>query len=599
MQAGLAGGTDAQQVARLCLGAGVTIHPEAYRLATPCSPHAAARIDGVTIADADLALPDVAGNLVVEGAGGVLVPYRDDLLAADLFARWGLPVILVARTTLGTISHSLLSIEALRARSIAIAGVAFIGAHEPDCRTGHHPHRPVPAPGPPAAARSARCREPSCCFCRAYPHGFVAMTRNSPVWHPFTQHGLGEPIRQVERGDGAALYTSDGRRIIDAISSWWVTTHGHNHPRIIAAIADQAQRLDQVIFAGWTHEPAEQLAHGLTRIMPPALEYVFFSDSGSTSVEVALKMALGYWHNRGEARHRIMVMQHSYHGDTIGAMSVGERGVYNRSYQPLLFDVGTIPFPHAGGEQASYDALEQACRTGNIAAFIVEPLVLGAGGMLIYPPAVLAQLRAICARHNVLFIADEVMTGWGRTGTLLACEQAGVVPDILCLAKGLTGGSMPLAVTMASAPIFDAHCSADRSRQFFHSSSYTANPIACAAANANLAIWRDEPVLQRIATLAAREAAGVARIAARPEIANLRQSGSIIAFDIAVADAGYLSQLGPRLLASFNQQDILLRPLGNTIYLMPPYCLSQADLDAVFAAIETAIETALDQTGSG
>lgn len=416
------------------------------------------------------------------------------------------------------------------------------------------------------------------------------MSGKSPVWHPFTQHGLGDPIPVVERGEGAALYTKDGRRIIDAISSWWVTSHGHNHPRIMAAIAEQAQRLDQVIFAGWTHEPAETLALGLTKIMPPSLEYVFFSDSGSTSVEVALKMALGYWHNRGDARHGILVMQHSYHGDTIGAMSVGERGIYNRSYQPLLFDVGTIPFPHAECEQTTFDALEEACRSGEIAAFIVEPLVLGAGGMLMYGGDVLAEMRAICARHNVLFIADEVMTGWGRTGTLLACEQAGVVPDILCLAKGLTGGSMPLAVTMASAPIFDAHYSGDRAQMFFHSSSFTANPIACAAANANLAIWKDEPVLERIATLAKREAAGFAHIAQRPKISNLRQTGSIIAFDIDAGDAGYLSRIGPRLLASFREQNILLRPLGNTIYLMPPYCISQADLDAIFDAIENALD---------
>lgn len=420
------------------------------------------------------------------------------------------------------------------------------------------------------------------------------MSRHSPVWHPFTQHGLGDPIPVVSRGEGAALYTDDGRRIIDAISSWWVTTHGHNHPRIMAAIVEQAEKLDQVIFAGWTHEPAEELARGLTQIMPNSLEYVFFSDSGSTSVEVALKMALGYWHNRGEARYRILVMQHSYHGDTIGAMSVGERGIYNRSYLPLLFNVGTIPFPHVGGEQRTLDTLEQACSAGDIAAFIVEPLVMGAGGMLMYGPAVLAQMRAICLRFGVLFIADEVMTGWGRTGTLLACEQADVVPDILCLAKGLTGGSMPLAVTMATASIFDAHYSTDRARQFFHSSSFTANPIACAAANANLAIWREEPVLERVATLAAREAEGWARIAERPDVSNVRQAGSIIAFDIAAADGGYLSQLGPRLLASFTRQDILLRPLGNTIYLMPPYCISPDDLDAVFSAIEMALGDGFD-----
>ncbi|WP_339467707.1 aminotransferase class III-fold pyridoxal phosphate-dependent enzyme, partial [Pseudomonas lurida] len=219
-------------------------------------------------------------------------------------------------------------------------------------------------------------------------------------------HGLGEPIPLVTHGEGAALFTQDGRRIIDGISSWWVTTHGHCHPRIMAAIAEQAGKLDQIIFAGWTHQPAETLARGLLEIMPPALTRIFFSDSGSTSVEVALKMALGFWANRGEARHRILVMEHSYHGDTIGAMSVGARGVFNAPYTPLLFDVGPIPYPAAGHEQATLDALEAACRAAP-AAFIVEPLVLGAGGMLFYPAWVLAEMRAICTRHGVLFIADE------------------------------------------------------------------------------------------------------------------------------------------------------------------------------------------------
>lgn len=416
---------------------------------------------------------------------------------------------------------------------------------------------------------------------------------SSPVWHPFHQHGLGEDIPLVERAEGALLYTSDGREIVDAISSWWVTTLGHNHPRIVAAIRQQAEKLDQLIFAGWTHQPAEDLARGLTAMTPPALQYVFFSDSGSTAVEVALKMALGFWANRGESRHRILVLEHSYHGDTIGAMSIGERGVYNRAYSPLLFDVGTIPFPHKGAEQASLDALNSACSAGDIAAFIVEPLVLGAGGMLVYPAHVLAEMRAICAAHDVLFIADEVMTGWGRTGTLLACEQAGVVPDILCLAKGITGGSMPLAVTMASAPIYDAHYSTDRSKLFFHSSSYTANPIACAAANANLAIWQEGGVLEQVTSLAAREADGFAHLAAKHSLANLRQCGSIIAMDVDVTDAGYLSDLAPRMKAGFLQRDILLRPLGNTIYLMPPYCMTQDQLDRILTAIDEVLTEVL------
>ncbi|MWV27165.1 adenosylmethionine--8-amino-7-oxononanoate transaminase [Aurantiacibacter rhizosphaerae] len=412
----------------------------------------------------------------------------------------------------------------------------------------------------------------------------------SPVWHPFHQHGLGEDIPLVTRGDGAILHTADGRRVIDAISSWWVTTHGHNHPRIMAAVRDQTKKLDQVIFAGWTHEPAETLARDLVAIMPGGLDHVFYSDSGSTSVEVALKMALGYWHNRGEPRHRILVLEHSYHGDTIGAMSIGERGVFNRAYAPLLFDVGTVPFP-AADPQPTLDALESACAAGDVAAFIVEPLLLGAGGMLTYPPRVLAEVRAICAAHDVLFIADEVMTGFGRTGTLLACDQAGVTPDILCLAKGLTGGSMPLAVTMATAPIFDAHYSTDRSKLFYHSSSYTANPVACAAGVANMAIWREEPVMERIGTLAQRLGAVLDRAAQKTQVIRPRQCGTMIAFDIDTGDdAGYLANIGPSLRAHFFANDVLLRPLGNTIYAMPPYCIGQDDIDRVSDVMMSAID---------
>jgi adenosylmethionine-8-amino-7-oxononanoate aminotransferase len=421
---------------------------------------------------------------------------------------------------------------------------------------------------------------------------------SSPVWHPFTQHGLGEPIPLVSHAEGAALFTADGRRIVDAISSWWVTTHGHRHPRIMQAIAEQAQKLDQIIFAGWTHEPAEAVARALVAILPAPLRHVFFSDSGSTSVEVALKMALGYWGNRGEPRHRILVLDHGYHGDTIGGMSVGARGVFNAPYTPLLFDVGSLPFPHAGREQATLDALETYCRaTEAPAAFIVEPLICGAGGMLVYSAQVLAEMRAICARHRVLFIADEVMTGWGRTGTLLACEQAGIVPDIICLSKGLTGGALPLAVTVATPEIFEAHRSTDRAKMFFHSSSYTANPIACAAARANLEIWRDEPVIERIAALSGLQRAHLDRLAALPGVRNARCLGTITALEIGSGDGDYLSALGPRLLAFFGARDLLLRPLGNTIYVMPPYCIDAADLAAVHDAIADAVEWAV-QRGS-
>ncbi|MBR2266913.1 adenosylmethionine--8-amino-7-oxononanoate transaminase [Sphingobium sp.] len=419
----------------------------------------------------------------------------------------------------------------------------------------------------------------------------------SPVWHPFTQHGLNEPIPHVVRAEGAILHLADGSSLIDGISSWWVTTHGHCHPRIAAAIARQAGQLDQLIFAGYTHEPAEAVARGLVDLMPQTpgrdpLAHVFFSDSGSTAVEVALKMALGYWHNRaldglGEARSRILVLEHSYHGDTIGAMSIGERGVYNAAWTPLLFDVGTVPFPHPGREQETLAALETACAE-RPAAFIVEPLILGAGGMLIYPPHLLRAMADICARHDVLFIADEVMTGWGRTGTLFACEQAGVVPDIMAVAKGITGGAIPLAATLATPRIFEAHRSTDRARLFYHSSSYTANAIACAAAVENLAIWAEEDVRGRIAALAQGIADRLTLLAGHPAFADPRQIGTIMAIDLIAADAGYLSDLAPRLRAFFLERGLLLRPLGNTIYLMPPYCIDAQQLDAVFAALVAA-----------
>ncbi|ODP38624.1 adenosylmethionine--8-amino-7-oxononanoate transaminase [Sphingomonas turrisvirgatae] len=408
----------------------------------------------------------------------------------------------------------------------------------------------------------------------------------SPVWHPFTQHGLNEPVPLVTHAEGAALFTADGRRVIDAISSWWVTTHGHCHPRIMAAIRQQASTLDQLIFAGWTHEPAETVARDLVAMMPRPLDHVFFSDSGSTSVEVALKMALGHFANRGEDRHRIVVMEGSYHGDTIGAMSVGARGVFNRSYTPLLFDVDVIPFPEPGAEQATLDIFERLC-ADRPAALIVEPLLLGAGGMRIYAPSVLRDLRQLCAAHGVLFVADEVMTGWGRTGTLLACEQAGVVPDLLCLSKGLTGGSLPLAVTMATPDIFESHRSTDRATMFFHSSSYTANPIACAAAAANLAIWRDEPVLDRIADLTRRQAVQAQTLAGK--VNNLRQIGTVVAMEFQDRSGSYLSDLGPRLLNFFREREVLLRPLGNTVYVMPPYCISDDDLARIYAVIDQAL----------
>ena len=415
-------------------------------------------------------------------------------------------------------------------------------------------------------------------------------TASDPVvWHPFTQHGVHGPFPVVARARGAWLEIDDGRRVLDAISSWWVITHGHCHPRIIAAIQRQAEQLDQVMFADLTHAAAEDVARRLIALAPPGLAHAFFSDSGSTAVEVALKMALGFWRNRGEPRSRILALEHGYHGDTVGAMSVGARGLFTAAYEPLLFEVCRIPFPARDREQSALDALEAECGRGGVAALIVEPLILGAGGMLIYRPQVLAEMKRICERYQVLLIADEVMPGWGRSGTLFACEQAGIAPDIMCVAKGLTGGALSLAVTLCRPEIFAAHVSTDRTRTLFHSSSFTANPLACAAAVANLEIWRDEPVAARIAALAAGQERQLARLVDHARVADVRQLGTIAAFDVRAPDRGYLAGIGPRLQAEMLRHGVLLRPLGGTIYVMPPYCVAAAELEHIYDIIEQAL----------
>jgi adenosylmethionine---8-amino-7-oxononanoate aminotransferase len=410
---------------------------------------------------------------------------------------------------------------------------------------------------------------------------------HSPIWHPFTQHALTPDVTMVASGEGAWLQTSKGK-LLDAISSWWVITHGHRHPKIIAAIKSQADVLDQVIFAGFTHQPAEDLGRALIDIAPRGLSRVFYSDSGSTSVEVALKMALGFWKNKGKPRTRIIALEHAYHGDTVGTMSAGARGVFNDAYAPLLFDVVRLPFPTPGREQETLDLLKVAAK--DAAALLVEPLILGAGGMRIYSPEMLRAMSIICHRNGALFIADEVMTGFGRTGTLFACKQAGVAPDIICLAKGLTGGSLPLAATLCTEEIFAGHYSTDRSHTFFHSSSFTANPIACAAARANLQIWQDEPVAERVTALAARQEERLSRFRKHPRFENVRRLGTIAALDLKVSDPGYLAGggLSLELAAFFQARGVLLRPLGNSIYVMPPYCVTAAELDLVYNAIAEA-----------
>ena len=409
------------------------------------------------------------------------------------------------------------------------------------------------------------------------------------LWHPFTQHGLGAAELVVGRAQGAYLYTACGRKILDAIASWWVNTHGHGHPRIREAVRAQAQALDQVIFAGFTHAAAQEMAQRLQRLLKPSLpglEHLFLSDSGSTAVEAGLKMALGAQARRDPKKRRILALARGYHGDTLGAMSVGARGTFTDLYAPYLFEVGFVD-PHDPG------TLEDTLRPGDVAALIVEPLVQGAGGMRMYPDENLKAMAEACRRAGALLIADEVMTGWGRTGALFACARAGVEPDILCTSKGITGGFVGMGATLATREVYRAFYGPERGAMFFHSSSYTGNPLACAAAVANMAIWEEEPVLERVQAIADSHAAAAPRLASVAGVTNVRQCGSILALDVEGGGQGYLSDLAPRLYAAFLERDILLRPLGNTVYVLPPYCVTRAELERVYGAIADVVRGAL------
>lgn len=424
------------------------------------------------------------------------------------------------------------------------------------------------------------------------------MNKQSPIWHPFTQHAIAPESIHVDRASGAYLFARKKgkhaeQRIIDAISSWWVITHGHCHPDIIHAVQEQASKLDQIIFAGFTHEPAEELAHSLIKMTGDPLQHVFYSDSGSTAVEVALKMAIGYWQHTDRSRQKIIALEGGYHGDTFGGMSAGARGAYNDIYSPYLFDVIHVPVPTPGNEANALAKLDETLNThkDNVAAFIFEPLLLGAGGMIMYSADTLKAMTDLCKAHDVLLIADEVMTGFGRTGTLLACNQAHFTPDLLCLSKGLTGGFLPLGATLCTRDIYNAFYHKDKAKMFFHSSSFTGNPMACAAANASLKIWETEPVTDRIRTIAQSHADAAHHFAERDDLENIRQKGTVLAMDVKVKKgAGYLSEIQPKLYESFLDQNVLLRPLGNTIYILPPYCVDEDDLAEIYTAIENAID---------
>lgn len=408
------------------------------------------------------------------------------------------------------------------------------------------------------------------------------------VWHPYTQHGLGEAPVEIARAEGAYLYDANGRAIFDAISSWWVTLHGHAQPQIAEAIARQARTLEQVIFAGFTHEPASRLAEALVKRVPRGLNRVFFSDDGSTAVEVAVKVALQHWQNRGEKRRLVVALENAYHGDTFGAMSVSARGLFTDPFSEELFEVVHLPDPSGEDVVAAFEHVVDV-RGKDVAALIVEPMVQGAGGMRMWSAQALAALREIAEEAGILFIADEVMTGFGRTGPLFACEHASVRPDLMCVSKGITGGFLPLGATFARDEIFESFKSDDRKRTLFHGHSYTANPIACAAALASLELL-DDACADRRRTIEASHRQAMGRFVGIPAVRDVRVLGTIMALDVDAADRGYLSGLGPALRTFALERGVLLRPLGNTIYLLPPYCTTEKGLTLAYDVIAEFLE---------
>ena len=388
------------------------------------------------------------------------------------------------------------------------------------------------------------------------------------LWHPYTQMLTAPAPIPIARAEGVWLYTEDGRRILDGISSWWVNIHGHSHPKLNAALAAQARELEHVVFAGCTHRPAVELAERLIALLPRGLERVFYSDNGSTAVEVALKLAIQYWRNLGQPERKTFITLHnSYHGDTVGAMSASEDSVFTRAFSPLLFPVERV---------RGLEEMDRRLRDsqGSVAAVLIEPMLQGAGGMIVWPAEFVAGVRALCDRYNTLLIADEVLTGFGRTGKMFACEHAGITPDIICLSKGLTGGYLPLGVTAATNRVYEAFLSEDRAKTFFHGHSYTANPLACAVALASLDLFRDEPMLERVGRLEEQLRDGFVRF---NSLGDVRVIGGVGAVELASDRPGYLDQVGPRLAATFLDRGLLLRPLGNVVYFMPPYCITESE----------------------
>ena len=425
---------------------------------------------------------------------------------------------------------------------------------------------------------------------------------HSPIWQPFTQMKTAPPPLKVIRGKGAWLELEDGRQIIDGISSWWVTLHGHAHPALAETLYRQAQQLEQVIFAGFTHAPAEQLAQKLLTHLPPALTRVFFSDNGSTAVEVALKMAHQYWRSRREKRNRFLCFEGGYHGDTMGAMSIGRGSSWWSPFRSLMFKTDLLPFPATFEDDKQVEEKEALVlskverllklRGNQYAGLFIEPLVQGAGGMRMCRPQFLRALEKLVKRYGVLLIYDEVMTGFGRTGELFACLKSETVPDLICLSKGLSGGCLPLSVTVATEAIYLSFYDDDPAQAFYHGHSYTGNPLACATGVTSLELLEQNPAYKTMETL--HRACLDKYLRDHPLLEQIRVCGTIAAMEVKTQTASsYFNEIAPLLKARFLEEGLLLRPLGNTLYLMPPYCITSTELESMYQTIQRVLDSSV------
>ena len=410
------------------------------------------------------------------------------------------------------------------------------------------------------------------------------------IWHPYTPlQSVIENIPVVS-GKGALLYDENGKDYIDAVSSWYVNLHGHSHPYIAKKLFEQANKLEHVIFAGFTHQPAIELAERLIGILPSNQKKIFYSDNGSTAVEVAIKMAIQYWLNKGEKRQTIIAFENSYHGDTFGAMSVSDRSIFTNPFNDLLFEVKFIPTPDTHNIDDLIKQVDIISQQNNVAAFIYEPLLQGTGSMRIYPANELNQLLQHIKSKHVLCIADEVLTGFYRTGKFFAGDYITELPDLVCLSKGLTGGTMALGVTSCSQTIVDAFDTTDKTNTFYHGHSYTANPLACTAALASLDLLQDDACLKNINRIEEQHSGFIKELQGISNVENPRQLGTTLAFEVKTnSEHSYTNPIRDIIYKKFIENGVILRPLGNTVYIFPPYCITEEQLNKVYEVIKTVL----------